>query len=136
MATPFDGNPTFRKVTYKAQWVINGVLVLLGAYFTATEPSIVDFPKWFLTISAVAPVLWAYLGVQADANTPATAPPRNEGGYVRRQANGLLHTIGLILVAVAVLLLVLALLGVYSTGVGIGGLLVVGIIGLALILLF
>lgn len=136
MANPFENNPTFRKVTYRAQWLINGALAVLAAFFAATSDGITDFPKWYLVLVAVLPVLWTYLGVQADTNTSAPAtPPKNQGGYIAR-GGGLLHNIGVLLIVVAVLFFVLALFHLFAVGVGIGGLVLLGIVGLALVLIF
>lgn len=70
---PLDKYPRVRAYLYLIQWIVNGLIAVLTAVFTfqygLTE--IDQWPQWFLGIIAVAPVLWTYLGLTAQQNTPA-----------------------------------------------------------------
>ena len=65
---PLDKYPSVRAVLYMVQWVFNGITVVLSAVFTFTEGTPDDWPRWFLGVLAVAPVVWTYLGLTAQAN--------------------------------------------------------------------
>lgn len=72
---PLNDYPAARLWLYRVQWVLNGVIAVLGAYFAVTQTAIDDLPQWYVVTLAVLPVLWTYLGVQAAANTPTVPPP-------------------------------------------------------------
>lgn len=65
---PLDQYPAARRYLYMVQWVANGVLAVAGAYFAASSTGVDDLPRWYVLTLAVAPVLWTYLGVTAQAN--------------------------------------------------------------------
>ena len=71
---PLNDYPQVRKVLYALQWLVNGVLVVAGAVFVANGTDTADLPQWYVLALAVGPVLWTYLGLTAQQNTPA-APP-------------------------------------------------------------
>jgi hypothetical protein len=70
---PLDQYPAVRSALYMAQWVANGVLVIAGVVFATLGTSLDDLPRWYVLALAIAPVLWTYLGVTAQANTPKDA---------------------------------------------------------------
>jgi len=72
---PLDRYPAIRAALYLAQWVFNGITVVLSAVFTFTTGMPDDWPRWYLGILAVAPVLWAYLGRTAQTNVWNPPPP-------------------------------------------------------------
>lgn len=85
---PLDQYPAARKALYTAQWIVNGVLVVAGTVFLATDTATEDLPQWYVLALAIAPVLWTYLGRTAQQNVQsyrdvvegdAPAPPP-EGG--------------------------------------------------------
>lgn len=67
---PLNDLPGVRKVLYVIQWVVNGILVVAGAVFVANGTEVEDWPAWYAMALAVGPVLWTYLGITAQQNTP------------------------------------------------------------------
>lgn len=67
---PLANYPEVRKYLYLAQFIIAGVILLIGVGFAAAS---MDFPTWYVVTSAVASALWSYLGLQAAANTTTSA---------------------------------------------------------------
>ena len=65
---PLDQYPQVRRYLYLIQWVANGLLAVAGAYFVAAGVGVDDLPRWYVITLAVAPVLWTYLGITAQAN--------------------------------------------------------------------
>lgn len=65
---PLNDLPEVRKYLYMIQWVVNGVIVLAGAYYTLTDA---DPAKWYLIVAGLGPVLWTYLGITAQQNVDA-----------------------------------------------------------------
>lgn len=70
---PLDQYPAARSFLYMLQWVANGVLVIAGVVFTSLGTAIDELPKWYVLALAIAPVLWTYLGLTAQSNTPKDA---------------------------------------------------------------
>lgn len=69
---PLSNYPGVREVLYVVQWTITGIQTVLSAYFAFARPEMDSWPTWFLASLAVAPVLWAYLGITAQSNiTPS-----------------------------------------------------------------
>ena len=68
---PLDRYPSIRAALYMIQWVVNGVLVIAGVVFTALGTSLDALPSWYVLALAIAPVLWTYLGLTAQGNTPS-----------------------------------------------------------------
>jgi hypothetical protein len=68
---PLNNYPQVRAILYLIQWVVNGVIAVLSAAFGFVYGLPDDWPMWFLGVLAVAPVLWTYLGLTAQQNTPA-----------------------------------------------------------------
>lgn len=64
--------PRVRKALYTVQFVVSGVLLLLGVGYGAAEAGL---PEWYGVVSAVAAALWTYLGITAASNTPAEPEP-------------------------------------------------------------
>ena len=71
---PLSDLPGVRNVLYIIQWVINGILVIAGVVFTATGTAIESLPQWYVLALAIGPVLWTYLGLTAQQNTPSVPP--------------------------------------------------------------
>ena len=66
---PLDRFPRVREVLYLIQWTVTGIQTVLSAYFVFDFGNDVSlWPQWFLASLAVAPVLWTYLGITAQAN--------------------------------------------------------------------
>lgn len=106
---PLDQYPQIRSALYTVQWVVNGVLTVAGVVFVANGTNLDALPQWYVLALAVAPVLWTYLGLTAQQNTPSyrdvvegDAPPPVERGE---------SNLVLILAIVGVVLLVLLLVG-------------------------
>jgi hypothetical protein len=72
---PLDEYPQVRKFLYLIQWLVNGVLVVAGAIFLAQQRSLDSLPEWYVITTAVAPVLWTYLGITAQTNVREDPPP-------------------------------------------------------------
>jgi len=72
---PLSDMPGVRRVLYIIQWVINGILVIAGAVFLAQGTDLEDLPEWYVLALAIGPVLWTYLGIQAQTNTPVEPTP-------------------------------------------------------------
>lgn len=69
---PLADSPQIRKALYTIQYVVSGVMLLLGvAWATLPDTSV---PQWYITTSAVLSALWAYTGITAAANTDTTRP--------------------------------------------------------------
>lgn len=73
---PLDQYPQIRKALYLVQWLVNGVLTIAGVVFLTQGTTPEDLPQWYILTLAIAPVLWTYLGITAQANvTDPTAKP-------------------------------------------------------------
>lgn len=68
---PLDRYPSVRAALYMIQWVVNGVLTIAGVVFVSRGVAIDRLPEWYVLALAIAPVLWTYLGLTAQRNTPA-----------------------------------------------------------------
>jgi hypothetical protein len=63
---PLDQYPEARKIAYYVQFVVAGILLLLGLGFAAAQ---MDLPTWYNVATAVTTGLWTYLGLTAAKNT-------------------------------------------------------------------
>lgn len=70
---PLDRYPSVRAGLYMVQWFVNGVLTIAGVVFVTRGVPVENLPEWYVLALAVAPVLWTYLGVTAQSNTPTSA---------------------------------------------------------------
>lgn len=82
---PLNRHPKVREVALGAQWAVTGVQTVLSALFAFMYGTPADWPVVFLGSLAVAPVLWAYLGVTAQGNVTGNDPagyklPTTQGG--------------------------------------------------------
>lgn len=84
---PLNDYPGARKSLYTLQWLVGGVLVVAGAYFTLSGTDIDALPRWYVVTAGLSPVVWTYLGVTAAQNVPSyrdvvegDAPPPDERG--------------------------------------------------------
>lgn len=68
---PLDQYPAIRSALYMFQWVVNGVLLIAGVVFATLGVAIDALPTWYVLALAIGPVLWTYLGLTAQANTPS-----------------------------------------------------------------
>lgn len=64
---PLNEYPAIRKALYTVQFVVSGVLLLIGVGYGATGA---DIPQWYTVASVVTAALWSYLGLTAASNTP------------------------------------------------------------------
>lgn len=78
VSNPLDNYPSIRSGLYLTQWIVTGIQTVLSAFFAFQLGSPDDWPRWFLASLAVAPVLWAYLGITAQTNVES---PVFEGAY-------------------------------------------------------
>lgn len=67
---PLDQYPGVRRALYTLQWIVNGVLSIAGVVFLTQHTAPEDLPQWYVLALAIAPVLWTYLGLTAQKNTP------------------------------------------------------------------
>lgn len=72
---PLEQYPGVRKALYTLQWIANGVLTIAGIVFAANGTAIDSLPKWYVLALAIAPALWAYLGLTASANVAESQDP-------------------------------------------------------------
>lgn len=79
MNNPLNRYPKFRQALLDIQFVVSGVVVLVGAFFAATD---YDLPAWYVGVVAALSALWSYLGFTAARNVDTTPPaeydPRDE----------------------------------------------------------
>lgn len=66
---PLSAYPKIRKALYTAQYVVSGVMLLIGVGFAAAQTAL---PSWYAVISAVLSALWAYVGITASSNVTPT----------------------------------------------------------------
>lgn len=64
---PLNAYPRVRKALYTLQFIVSGILLLLGIGYGAAGN---ELPQWYAVTSAVAAALWSYLGITAANNTP------------------------------------------------------------------
>ena len=69
---PLDQYPSARSALYLVQWLVTGIQSIISAYLAAIGTPLEDWPQWFLASLSVAPVLWTYLGITAQNNTPVS----------------------------------------------------------------
>lgn len=65
---PLNTYPGARKIAYLIQWVVTGVLGILGVIYAAQDTA----PRWFVIAGAVASFVWTYLGLTAQSNVTGT----------------------------------------------------------------
>lgn len=61
---PVESSPTLRRNLYLAQWVVNGILGVVGVVLTALGES----PVWYVITTAVFNFVWTYTGIAARGN--------------------------------------------------------------------
>lgn len=71
--TPLEQYPAARRAVYHLLWVAG--LVLLAAQLGVAAIEEWTQPVWLTVALAVYPAIGTYVGYQAQANTPAPAPP-------------------------------------------------------------
>ena len=78
---PLTNYPAVRSALYIVQWVANGVLTIAGTVFVALGTDLDALPTWYVLALAIAPVLWTYLGLTAQAHVTddSTIPYHLEG---------------------------------------------------------
>lgn len=103
---PLNDYPAVRKIAYHFQWLVNGFLTIAGVVFAATSTGLDALPEWYVITLAVAPALWAYLGLTAQANVPSfedvaegKADPPEEGDV------GVLEALLIVLLVVVLIVL-------------------------------
>lgn len=62
---PLNNYPEARKFLYLIQWVVNGVIVVAGAFYVLQDQSP---DQWYVLVAGLGPVLWTYLGLTAQQN--------------------------------------------------------------------
>jgi len=62
---PLGNYPEIRKALYTIQYVVSGLMLLIGVGYGATATPL---PSWYAVASAVLSVLWAYTGITASSN--------------------------------------------------------------------
>lgn len=62
---PLNDFPAARRFFYYTQFVVAGLILLVGIGFSAAEASL---PVWYVVTSAVTQGLWSYLGLTAAKN--------------------------------------------------------------------
>lgn len=64
---PLNAHPRARRIAYYVQFVVAGLVLLIGVGYAAAETGL---PTWYVVTAAVTSGLWSYLGLTAAANTP------------------------------------------------------------------
>lgn len=59
---PLDDFPAARRFFYYTQFVVAGLILLVGIGFSAAAATL---PVWYVVTSAVTQGLWSYLGLTA-----------------------------------------------------------------------
>lgn len=62
---PLNDHPAARRALYQVQFVVAGVLLLLGVGYGAAGN---ELPQWYAITSTVTAALWSYLGITAASN--------------------------------------------------------------------
>lgn len=78
---PLEEYPAARKLLYLVQFIVSGVLLLIGVGFGAAGEAL---PTWYAVTTTVASALWTYLGLTAAQNAPATLKQAVTRPYRRR----------------------------------------------------
>ena len=65
---PLNDFPAARRFFYYTQFVVAGLVLLVGIGYGAAEAAL---PVWYVVTSAVTQGLWSYLGLTAAKNTPS-----------------------------------------------------------------
>jgi hypothetical protein len=108
---PLDKYPSVRSALYMVQWVANGILTIAGVVFVTLGRDLDKLPEWYVLALAIAPVLWTYLGMTAQANTPSAQDVADGNAPMPPPDRGAADVVTILLVAVLVVVL-LILLGV------------------------
>ena len=61
---PLDQYPGIRRALYFVQWVVNGVLGVIGVVLAILG----DSPLWYVITAAAFNFVWSYAGVTAQTN--------------------------------------------------------------------
>jgi hypothetical protein len=64
---PLNDFPAIRRFFYYTQFVVAGLVLLVGIGYGAAAASV---PAWYVVTAAVTQGLWSYLGLTAGKNTP------------------------------------------------------------------
>lgn len=64
---PLNDYPRARRFFYYTQFVVAGVLLLIGIGYGAANAAV---PAWYVVTAAVTQGLWSYLGLTAGQNVP------------------------------------------------------------------
>lgn len=97
---PLDNYPAVRKALYLVQWLVNGIIVVAGAYYVLAD---VSPDKWYIIAAGLGPVLWTYLGITAQQNTPVPDKPKDQRGVF--EANTVWVVLGIVGIVLIVLLI-------------------------------
>ena len=110
---PLNDYPQARKIAYYGQFVVAGLLTLVGIGFAAAGAGL---PQWYVVASAVTQALWSYLGLTASQNVPSAADvlegqaPLPEEYQPEHRLNERGYTTGQVVVIAAVVVLVILFL--------------------------
>lgn len=64
---PLNQYPKARKVAYAIQWVVNGIMGIIGIILTANY-GLDGVPAWYVTANLVFNFVWTYTGLTAQSN--------------------------------------------------------------------
>lgn len=107
---PLDRYPSVRSALYMVQWVANGILTIAGVVFVTLGRDLDKLPEWYVLALAIAPVLWTYLGMTAQANTPSAQDVAGGNAPMPPPERGAID-VGTAVVIGILVLLVLVVLG-------------------------
>ena len=99
---PLDQYPGARKVLYLIQWIVSGVMGVLGVILTAIN-GIDDLPQWYVIASLALSFIWTYTGITAQTNTPSAPEPVVPHDPNLRAEDGSVDIVVLLLVVITVL---------------------------------
>ena len=77
---PLNDYPQARKILYLVQWVVNGVMGVLGVVYAAANSGIGSIPSWYIVLGLVFNFIWTYTGITAQTNVDTSLPPTHVAG--------------------------------------------------------
>ena len=68
---PLESYPKVRRALYMIQWIVTGVMGVLGIILSVNGDGVTDLPQWYLITGLVLNFVWTYTGITAGVNVAA-----------------------------------------------------------------
>jgi hypothetical protein len=65
---PLEDHPEIRRALYIIQWVVTGVMGVLGIILSVNGDGVTGLPQWYLVTGLVLNFVWTYTGITAGVN--------------------------------------------------------------------